>query len=392
MFTENSALLNTILALAASLLALSILVQIVQEMFKYLWKSRARLYKNVLADWIGPLAYRLAEAPEFHDLRVRGPLEFLKRKPSGVLLPLGKEELSHAIVRAAPLWVQRTLRQLEVEAARKNSSGEGDKRDLQVFLEKLGNVDRGSSGYRTAYEIAGFLKEYGFGWKTMSITIGDLQIPESFAAVDLERAFRDRFLPHLAQVEKNYSQLSRNMEYAYRRRNVKYTLAISFLLALFLNAPIQNLYERAAALPPEEAAALAEEMVSIQERNAALWADSSISNQMILTQVADSVFKRLAPAIEKMTGTKVTVERKSILAVLGEKENLAEFAGAVWSKVKVKSFMQWFYLLLGCLITAILLSFGAPFWNDVVKAILRFKEGRQSPAAAAAGGGGTSNG
>src|SRR5262245_10795758 len=104
-----------LLTLAAIFLGLAAAVQIIQEFYKYLSRSEAKTYRNVLVDFAGPWIEQLFQPGVVNDLQVRGPFQIRKVRPQGVLLPLPKDELLRAIERLAPVWVRRTLEQLQVE-------------------------------------------------------------------------------------------------------------------------------------------------------------------------------------------------------------------------------------------------------------------------------------
>ena len=62
--------------MAGMILALSIFVQIVQEVYKYLSKSKSRLYTQVLVDGLGPWAQLLSISSKEIHIRCLAPLSF----------------------------------------------------------------------------------------------------------------------------------------------------------------------------------------------------------------------------------------------------------------------------------------------------------------------------
>jgi len=90
-------------------------IQVLQEMWKYLFSTKAAVYSRVLGDWLGAWAKELLESPALADLQVRGPFQWKRVKPTGKLLPLTKENLIDGLERTATLWRQRGLEALRLE-------------------------------------------------------------------------------------------------------------------------------------------------------------------------------------------------------------------------------------------------------------------------------------
>jgi hypothetical protein len=62
---------------------------------------------------------------------------------------------------------------------------------------------------------------------------------------------------------------------------------------------------------------------------------------------------------------------------------------AFWDRIWGRGCGAGLWYLFGCLVTALMISFGAPFWNDVAGAVLRFQRNpsKQEPVPATASGG-----
>jgi len=84
----DNSLLTTLLTMAATFLGLSIVVQVIQELYKYLRSSKGRAYQLALKDFLGPLATELMRPGVLPDVRVRGPFQLMRIRPKGMILPL----------------------------------------------------------------------------------------------------------------------------------------------------------------------------------------------------------------------------------------------------------------------------------------------------------------
>ena len=111
----GSSLIQIVLGMVAMFLALSVGIQVLQEMWKYLFSTKAGVYSRVLGDWLGAWARELLESPALADLQVRGPFQVRRIKPTGKLLPLTREDLIDGLERTATLWRQRGLEALRLE-------------------------------------------------------------------------------------------------------------------------------------------------------------------------------------------------------------------------------------------------------------------------------------
>ena len=93
----DSTVLTPLLAMTAWFLGLSILVQVLQELWKFVTSSKARSFEKALADFLGPfIVGRLKQDPL---LAVRGPLQFRRVSTAGPVLPLDAADLSKQLRR-----------------------------------------------------------------------------------------------------------------------------------------------------------------------------------------------------------------------------------------------------------------------------------------------------
>jgi hypothetical protein len=111
--------LTPLLAMTAWFLGLSILVQVLQELWKFITSSKARSFEKALADFIGPFVVgRLRQDPL---LAVRGPLQFRRVSTAGRVLPLDAADLTASLEKSAPEWHRLIRRALAFEAGAANA-------------------------------------------------------------------------------------------------------------------------------------------------------------------------------------------------------------------------------------------------------------------------------
>jgi len=335
----GSPLLSTLLALAATFLALSIVVQIVQEFYKYITKSKSRAYENALMDFLGPWASQLFRPGVLFNLQARGPFQFKRLSPRGALLPMDRDDLMRALERTCSPWVKRATDAIQMECQLQQDGSVGASTNWKRFLGELGKVEKAEAGYWDAHEVAILLADWGHDWKKSAAAdesgrIGDLIVADGgnetrnggFDASELRVAFRRRFMPHIDKAAADFPQFERNSSYAYQRRNLRQTFILAFLLALAFDLPFDKLYAKASVVTPETAVAMAE-----QATIGAFGLDYLVNWSDVSQIWNDGLF-----------------------AVLRH--------------------------LFSCLVTALLLSFGAPFWNDLTSSLLQFQRSRKSGA------------
>lgn len=362
----NGPVLNTIIGLAATFLGLAVLVQVIQEIYKYLTSSKYRSYTKALTDFLGPWATQLLEPGPFVDLQVSGPFQIRKLSPKGILLPMERESLTGALERTAPHWIRKTVDQLKLECQLQGDKKSMPSPEWNNFLTELGEMERGAPGYWNALEIAQFLSvwDHEYAPKNDDAGIGSISLTKEFKATDILTAFRKKFLSHVDNVNENFPQLERNFEYSYRRRNLRQTFIIAMIIAVLFNLSFERIYHAAGKISPEQAVSISENAISFYEAQAGRSAGGDsvdVEKQLVLAQ--DILKSSLESVSGKRELADYFVNQKDIL-------NISENA-----LVSILRF------LFGCLITAVLVSFGAPFWNDILKAILRIKQSRQAGTA-----------
>lgn len=339
-------LLATLLSLAATFLGLSLLVQVIQEVWKYLTSSKARSYEQVLIDFLGPHAMRLKQPGTLPDLLTRGPFQlFFPRRPQGLLQPMDKQTLVTSLERTAAPWIQRALALLHTEAELQKGARRKATPAFRNFLTELAGVERGSPGYFSAVE----LREFLAGWED------ELAEPDAQA---LLLGLRQRFLPSVIQAEANFTQLTKNVEYAYRRRNLRQTFLFGLGLALVFQLPADRLYLRAGKVPLDQAIAAAEQARAIYAQEAA----------------RDTAAARRLPELERLADS-----LRRVLVTGGAPASLNERISLPRIQAEFATPRSGFVYLLGCLLTSLLISFGAPFWNDLSGVLLRVAKGSSLP-------------
>jgi hypothetical protein len=357
-------MLTTFLGAASYLLALAIFVQVFQELYKYVTSSKSKTYLKALIDFAGPWAGQLVKSGKVPDFATRGPFQFLQIRPPNSLLPLEKSALSDAVVRTAPDWIQRALERLEFEASLQNGESQAPSPSWRGFAEELFAAERGSRGYWVATRVQELLER----WKVARVSkarSGASRVvhARSLDAAAVLRALKAELLPHLVDLEDNHEQLTRNFDYAYQRRNTRQTFVIAIVLALCCNFPFDRIFREASALPPEAAIAAAEAMVGHWEAvsNVGAPADQEAFEDQL--QDMQAAIAHLGDLASESGQLDYLLDLADLRAMWDDK----------WMGVRY---------LFGCLITAILVSFGAPLLHDLTRLLLGLqKNWRKRPSA-----------
>lgn len=359
--------LSTILALSAALLGIAVLVQMLQEVYKYLTNSKSKAYRQALEDVLGGWSRQLFKPEILHTLAARSPWQFSKLSPRGVLNPVEPSVLIDALERTAPYWIRQCLEAIRMESKLQQGIALLLSPAWKKFIEDLSSVTKYSPDYSTAKEVADFLKEWNAAQAGQvagpSEQDGISIQPQSdiLDVAKLEKAFVSRFLGHVVEAEKNLPQLDKNFEYIYGRRNLRHTFIIAFLLAFLCKLPFDRLYEDASRVSADEAIAIAERVTSAYTLTATQSQDDERNFAVDSVIVAD-IWKQ----------------------VLQRKDNWHNYI-IDWSKLQemiypdVTAFLRY---VLGCLVTAILVAFGAPFWNDATSLLLAVAKSRRKLFAA----------
>ena len=370
--------LSSIAALAATFLALSLLVQVIQEIYKYLSSSQERSYRMALIDFLGPWADRIFEEDMAVDLKIRGPFQKRTVVPPARLLPLDKDDLTDALERTLSPWHREALQALRIERRLQEEQAEKGGSHLVVspalasFIRKLTTAARGSPGYQAARDIYGFLQKWMNlpEWSEQDEKPPVVQEKEILARqenpVDARAvltAYSARFLPHITRAADNYSQLMRNVEYSYRRRNLRQTFVFAFMLAVLFELPFCRLYQQAREMPADAA------WRALSEATAAYDSTQASGRPVVPQSALPRTTVGLAEKLKAMGDSTKANPRA------GDGIEYASLLRGAWRNIGQSGVVNGISYILGSLITALLICFGAPLWNDIAKSILRLKKG-----------------
>lgn len=194
-------------------------------------------------------------------------------------------------------------------------------------------------------------------------------------AAKLLTAFRSEFLSHIDDVDAQFNQFTQNFDHAYKRRNTRHSFIIGLTIALIFNLPFQRIYERASSMSQDDAIALAERTLALYERY-----DSSAVNQGDdLVDIAD-LDSTIARSLNDFRETLELIRREQADTTNGTSATITS-GNYLIAEVRASPLWQWNWAwegiplyFLGCLVTALLTSFGAPFWKDITSLILRVQK------------------
>lgn len=365
--------LDALLAVAAMFLGLALVVQVVQEIYKFLSSSKAKSYHKVLRDFFGPWIERLYEAGPAAHLQVRGPFQFLRSRPTGVLLPLSKEDLLQAMDVVAPGWLGYTLEGLKSEQRLQAGRPAAPSPQFEEMVGNLRAAAEGAAGGLDARKMLDFLGAWAAEPAVSEAAAGGPdETPAAIDAARLIEAFHREFYPDRVRADREFGQLTRNFEHAYQRRNLRQTFVLGLLVAVVLDMPFDELWRRASAMSPEEAIGLAETMLEAHDRIAA---EDTEGAERTLEDLTGEL-KRLTSALNPDSAAAATPLHQRGLVKIGSFFRAAdEGAPARRGPLGLLEFLG------NCLVTALLISFGAPFWHRLSEALLAVRKPAR-PAAA----------
>jgi hypothetical protein len=266
--------------------------------------------------------------------------------------------------RTAPAWVRRALEVLRLEAGT-TAAPSAPSPALKALATDLSAAERGSPGFTTANEVSTFLRDWNIA-VTPGKGVSSVTLPATIDAAALLGGFRERFLPHVTQAERTFPQLQRNFDFTYRRRNTLITFGIALTLSLVANLPISRLYRRAETMSPEETVAMAEAMRKLYD---SLPGTQTAPDPAQAAQF-ERIRERLLRALDNMSDARLdpsfgSATDQSWLGGIGGR------LGDMWGRMRAGGPLY----VIECLITALLISFGAPFWNDLAGTLLRLQRG-----------------
>ena len=386
LFASDPAPMNALAGLAAMLLGLAILVEVIQEAYKFLTSSKSRTYAKVLNDFAGPWVQQLFGAGPVTQLHVRRPFQWIRSRPEGALLPLDKEQLLEAIDRTAADWILHSLEALKIEKQLQSGKPAAPSPGVKKMIAALEGCGPGVPGYKNARDIVDFFAEWhllsvsrdpeGGGWQ--------LKLDEELDAGKLLTAFYQRFFPERVDIDKRFAQLEKNFEFAYQRRNLRQTFVFALLVALLFNFPFDELYRQATQRSTAETTALAEKMIGLyQERLPQVRSDAAM--EQVSTTEEGRPTENGSAASEQVL-KELHQQAVTVLAALSAREGSSAIETPYYTRgLKRMAALsshppQLLAYLFNCLVTAFFISFGAPFWHRVTSALLRRREEqKQSP-------------
>jgi hypothetical protein len=255
------------------------------------------------------------------------------------------------------------LAALRTEAAFQSGTAAALSPAFENVVAELRATVRGSPGYSAAIQILQFLKAW-------SVPCGDGPgADQDRGPVDANKilaAFRQHFLPHIVEAELNYAQLDRNFDYVYRRRNTLLTFIFAIAVVIAIDVPIGTVYRQARGMTSEQALALAERARAAYDslvRLPAARAEDSVRAREYLDLSRDMMVALRRSAT--LGPGAVATEPGFVSARIGRLQQQIRDGGIWWTGG----------YLLECLVTALLVAFGAPFWNDLAGVLIRASKG-----------------
>ena len=355
----NSPIFTTLLGFASYMLGLAILVQIFQEVYKYITSSKSKAYSKALTDFLGPWAIQLLRGN--FGLTTRGPFQWKWLRPKGIILPLNKKQLISSLEKTSPYWVSQANKLLKQEVKEQGDMAKAPSTAWVELLKELGEVEKGAFGYWNAFEIVKWLKQkdHNLVKSAKPDVIGLITPPKTFKASDLLASFQEKFLPHIQEAGEHFTQYQKNFEFTYKRRNLRQTFIIALIFSLGFQLNVGRIYRKAESMSPKEALALAESYVQLYEQ---------LDKEKVLS--LDEVEKK----IKEM---KVQFLKDSSMQT--KQDSIKDILVRWWEDVKSMAtppIIGLLRYLFECLVTTLLICFGAPLWNDIVSIFFRLQKGK----------------
>jgi hypothetical protein len=265
----------------------------------------------------------------------------------------------------------------------------------------------------------------------------DLEFPEPFDAAAILEHMTRTFVPDVSRVRAEYPQFETNFQYSNQRQNLRQTVVLGLAIALLWNLPLDALWRHANALSPEEVIELSQAAMNLEAEWEAKRAESgsestppqpppSAPGQDAGGSAGPTSGPETGSTTEEPTGTtgetkakaaagdgseaKPEQEIRDLLGDLrkavsvslfepgaraeaeprealgdkgdtsGEEDSIATTAapfGSGWDRIDALWDAGDEKRLLGhllyCLLTALFVAFGAPFWHRLGEALLSFR-------------------
>ena len=302
--------------------------------------------------------------PEF---TARGPFQFLRLRPEGMLLPLGKDDLVVSLERVTTPWYRRALRALRAEVDVQRGMPRSASPVWLGFMRELVGAAEGGPGDQSRLDLISCFRELG---------ADSAKALDAFDAARALQVFRERFMPHVLDAQRRFGRLGELFDYQYKRRNTALTFAFGAVIAFLLGFPVQDVYRRAAAMSPEQAMALASSAQALYRQMAETTTAAVGGRPAAEPRASDMTLRRLRGQLDTLL---VLLNRRATSQTGGQDSLSVGYP-------QFRAIPDWkgrFWYAFGCLVTALLISFGAPFWNDLLGALSM--KNRPAPAPRADG-------
>ncbi|MBU6342459.1 MAG: hypothetical protein KGS48_13265, partial [Bacteroidetes bacterium] len=179
---------------------------------------------------------------------------------------------------------------------------------------------------------------------------------------------------------------------AYKRKTQQLLLIFGLGIALVFNANTINIYKTLNQDDQKRAALadMATEMMQTKQLprivdtiKTSATADSVLKQIRAYENNLDSIQKKYAAASNVLgLGWDCDCEGNGNWKMSSKESfiNYNALLGCPKEKDQVPAIREYFYVVLGWLITAIAISFGSPFWFDVLKSLINIRSAGKSPA------------
>lgn len=339
--------LDVLLALAAVFIGLSLAVEVLQDIYKYLTISKARAYRIALRDFLGSWVDKAYEDVGLPNAMLRGPFQWFKRQPPARLLPMEKKDLLSALERTAAGPVCDTARVLREEVELQCGTPAPPSFGLQRHIEELWKQYDSDPYARKLFD---FLDSDEVARKPSRASMAS-EGKEPTDARAVLSDFYHVFLPKRVKVDEEFGLFSTHFEHAYRRRNLRQTLVLAFVLAVGLNLAFDTLYRNVSALSPDEVIRLADSVMAMDSE---------------APEPARHTLEALQERLQDIA-RRLTVEEPTRISLTGGWERLERLGS---QREAWPSLLGLLSYLVSCFVTAVLVSFGAPFWHRLSRALL----------------------
>lgn len=254
----NASILDIFLAFSAIIVSLSIIIQTLQEIYKYLTNSKSKAFSKAMYDYMGTLFDKIIQAPNIQDTKGRGPFQIFNFRPKDYIAPITKSQFEEALHSTLPTWKKILREKLIAESKLQNGTSALESVEWKLFVDQLTQAEAYSSNKSYFKEVIDFMKEWNLivdnPNKILEILDKNYILnSDTFDANQILKAFEIRFLEDHKYYLENYSHFYEKFTEQYKRRNFRQSFVIALLFCLVLNLPIQEVVKAAKSLKYEDA-------------------------------------------------------------------------------------------------------------------------------------------